>query len=87
MRISFALTKEYEVFIDKEEVDKKYCGDVNAAVKDKLNQAEEIDSYEDDIEILEEEFEYQDALYDEALEEFYEEEQRIATSMIYADLI
>ena len=87
MRISFALTKEYEIFIDKEEIDKKYSGDTQEAVKNKLKEAEEVDSYVNDIEILEEEFEYQDTLYDEALEEFYEEERRIAMSMVYADLI
>ena len=87
MRISFTLTKEYEVFIDKEEIDKKYSGDTQEAVKNKLKEAEEVDSYVNDIEILEEEFEYQDTLYDEALEEFYEEERRIAMSMVYADLI
>ena len=87
MRISFTLTKEYEVFIDKEEIDKKYSGDTQEAVKNKLKEAEEVDSYVHDIEILEEEFEYQDTLYDEALEEFYEEERRIAMSMVYADLI
>ena len=87
MRISFTLTKEYEIFIDKEEIDKKYSGDTQEAVKNKLKEAEEVDSYVNDIEILEEEFEYQDTLYDEALEEFYEEERRIAMSMVYADLI
>ena len=87
MRISFTLTKEYEIFIDKEEVDKKYGGSVKDAVNDKIKEAEETDSYLDDTEILEEEYEYQDILYEEALEEFYEEERRIAMSMVYADLI
>ena len=87
MRISFTLTKEYEVFIDKEEIDKEYSGDVSEAIKDRIKEAVSIDEYLDDIEVLDEEFEYQDTLYDEALEEFYEEERRIAMSMVYADLI
>lgn len=87
MRISFALTKEYEVFIDKEEIDKKYLGDTKAAVKDKLQEAISIDSYIDDIEVLDEEFEYQDAIYDEALQDEYEREKELQTSQYYRDLI
>ena len=87
MRISFTLTKEYEVFIDKEEIDKKYSGDTKEAVKNKLKEAEEVDSYVNDIEILEEEFEYQDTLYDEALEGEYEAEKDLQESLYYRDLI
>ena len=87
MRISFALTKEYEIFIDKEEIDKKYSGDTQEAVKNKLKEAEEVDSYVNDIEILEEEFEYQDTLYDEALEGEYEAEKDLQESLYYRDLI
>lgn len=87
MRISFTLTKEYEIFIDKEEIDKKYCGDTKAAVKDKLKEAEEVDSYVNDIEILEEEFEYQDTLYDDLLEDEYRAEKELQNSQYYRDLI
>ena len=87
MRISFTLTKEYEIFIDKEEIDKEYSGDVDRAVKAMLGQAEEIDSYENDIEIIEQELEYQDVLYDEALQEEYEAEKELQSSQYYRDLI
>ena len=87
MRISFALTKEYEVFIDKEEIDKKYSGDTQEAVKDKLKEAVSIDEYLDDIEIIDEEFEYQDALYNEALQDEYEREKELQESQYYRDLI
>ena len=87
MRISFALTKEYEVFIDKEEIDKKYSGDTQEAVKDKLKEAVSIDEYLDDIEIIDEEFEYQDALYNEALQDEYEREKELQSSQYYRDLI
>ena len=87
MRISFALTKEYEVFIDKEEIDKEYSGSVDRAVKAMLGQAEEIDTYINDIEVLDEEFEYQDVLYDEALQDEYEREKELQSSQYYRDLI
>ena len=87
MRISFALTKEYEIFIDKEEIDKKYSGDTQEAVKDKLKEAVSIDEYLDDIEIIDEEFEYQDALYNEALQDEYEREKELQESQYYRDLI
>lgn len=87
MRISFAFTKEYEVFIDKEEIDKKYGGSVKDAVNDKIKEAKETDSYLDDIEILEEEFEHQDVLYDEALQDEYEREKELQESLYVGDLI
>ena len=87
MRISFTLTKEYEIFIDKEEIDKEYSGDTQEAVKDKLKEAVSIDEYLDDIEIIDEEFEYQDALYNEALQDEYEREKELQSSQYYRDLI
>ena len=87
MRISFTLTKEYEVFIDKEEIDKEYSGDVSEAIKDRIKEAVSIDEYLDDIEVLDEEFEYQDALYDEALQDEHEREKELQESQYYRDLI
>ena len=87
MRISFTLTKEYEVFIDKEEIDKEYSGDVSEAIKDRIKEAVSIDEYLDDIEVLDEEFEYQDALYNEALQDEYEREKELQESQYYRDLI
>lgn len=87
MLINFTLTKEYEVFIDKEEIDKKYSGDTQEAVKDKLKEAEETDSYLDDIEILEEEYDYQDILYEDLLEDEYRAEKELQESQYYRDLI
>ena len=87
MRISFTLTKEYEIFIDKEEIDKEYSGDVDRAVKAMLGQAEEIDSYENDIEIIEQELEYQDVLYEKSLQSEYEAEKELQDSQYYRDLI
>ena len=87
MRISFTLTKEYEVFIDKEKIDKEYSGDVSEAIKDRIKEAVSIDEYLDDIEVLDEEFEYQDALYNEALQDEYEREKELQESQYYRDLI
>ena len=87
MRISFTLTKEYEIFIDKEEVDKKYGGSVRDAVNDKIKEAEETDSFLDDTEILEEEYEYQDILYEDLLEDEYRAEKELQDSQYYRDLI
>ena len=87
MRISFTLTKEYEIFIDKEEIDKEYSGDVSEAIKDRIKEAVSIDEYLDDIEVLDEEFEYQDALYNEALQDEYEREKELQSSQYYRDLI
>ena len=87
MRISFTLTKEYEVFIDKEEIDKEYGGDVYEAIEDRIKEAVSIDEYLDDIEVLDEEFEYQDALYNEALQDECEREKELQSSQYYRDLI
>ena len=87
LRISFALTKEYEVFIDKEEIDKEYGGDVSEAIKDRIKEAVSIDEYLEDIEVLEEEFEYQDVLYDERLQDEYQAEKELQESQYYRDLI
>ena len=87
MLINFTLTKEYEIFIDKEEIDKKYSGDTQEAVKDKLKEAVSIDEYLDDIEIIDEEFEYQDVLYEKSLQSEYEAEKELQESQYYRDLI
>ena len=87
MRISFALTKEYDVWIDMEEIDKKYLGDTRAAVKDKLKEAEETDVYVDDIEILEEEKHFPDLMYEASQEEAYQAERDLKESQYLRDLI
>ena len=87
MRISFALTKEYEVFIDKEEIDKEYSGSVDRAVKAMLGQAEEIDTYINDIEVLDTELSDEDEAYEEELEEEYWREKELQNSQYYRDLI
>lgn len=87
MRISFALTKEYDVWIDLEEIDKKYCGDTKAAVKDKLKEAKETDVYVDDIEILEEEKHFPDLMYEAGKEAAYQAERDLQESLYVRDLI
>lgn len=87
MRISFALTKEYDVWIDLEEIDKKYCGDTKAAVKDKLKEAEETDVYIDDIEILDEEKHFSDLMYQAHQEAAYQAERDLQESQYLRDLI
>lgn len=87
MRISFALTKEYDVWIDMEEIDKKYCGDTKAAVKDKLKEAEETDVYLDDIEILEEEKHFSDVMYKARRDAERKREEDLQESMYLRDLI
>ena len=87
MRISFALTKEYDVWIDLEEIDKKYCGDTKAAVKDKLKEAEETDVYVDDIEILEEEKHFPDLMYQAGQEAAYQADRDLQESQYLRDLI
>lgn len=87
MRISFALTKEYDVWIDLEEIDKKYCGDTKAAVKDKLKEAKETDVYVDDIEILEEEKHFPDLMYEAGQEAAYQAERDLQESLYVRDLI
>lgn len=85
MRISFTLTKEYEVFIDKEDIDNCYSGDVKVAISENMGEAKEVDTH--DIEVLEEEFEHQDVLYDEALQDEYEREKELQESLYAGDLI
>lgn len=87
MRISFALTKEYDVWIDMEGIDKKYCGDTKAAVKDKLKEAEESDVYLDDIEILNEEKHFPDLMYQARRDAEWKREEDLQESQYYRDLI
>lgn len=87
MIISFAFTKEYEVWIKREEIDKEYGGDIKAAVKDKLADAYAVDSYVDDIEVLETKNEYEDELYEERLEDEYRREEDLQESLYLRDLI
>ena len=87
MRISFALTKEYDVWIDMEEIDKKYLGDTRAAVKDKLMEAEETDVYLDDIEILDKEKHFPDLMYEAGQEAAYQAEKDLQESQYLRDLI
>lgn len=87
MRISFALTKEYDVWIDMEEIDKKYLGDTMAAVKDKLKEAKETDVYINDIEILEEEKHFSDLMYQARRDADWKWEEDLQESQYYRDLI
>lgn len=87
MRISFALTKEYDVWIDMQEIDKKYCGDIKAAVKDKFKEAEETDVYLDDIEILNEEKHFPDLMYQARRDAEWKKEINLQESQYYRDLI
>lgn len=87
MRISFALTKEYEVFIDKVELDRLYSGSVDRAVKAMLSKAEEVDSYEDDIEVLDTDLSADDEAYEEELEDEYWREKDLQESQYLRDLI
>ena len=87
MQINFTLTKQYEVFIDKKEIDEKYSGDVYEAIEDRIKEAEEIDSCLNDIEILGEELELQDVLYEKSLQDEYEAEKELQSSQYYRDLI
>ena len=87
MRISFALTKEYEVFIDKVEIDRLYSGSADRAVKAMLSQAEEVDSYVDDIEVLDTDLSAEDEAYEEELEDEYWREKELQESLYLRDLI
>ena len=87
MRISFALTKEYDVWIDMEEIDKKYLGDTMAAVKDKLKDVEETDVYINDIEILEEEKHFADLMYQARRDADWKREEDLQEIQYYRDLI
>lgn len=87
MRISFELTKEYEVFIDKVELDRLYDGSVDRAVKAMLSDAEEIDSYVDDIEILDTYLSSEDEAYEEELDDEYRRDMALQESLYLRDLI
>lgn len=87
MRISFELTKEYEVFIDKVELDRLYDGSVDRAVKAMLSQAKEIDSYIDDIEIVDTELSSEDEAYEEELDDEYRRDMALQESIYLRDLI
>ena len=87
MRISFTLTKEYEIFIDKEAIDKLYGGDIKRAVIDGFKDAKEVDSYDSDVSILDTDLDAQDVLYDEALQDEYEREKNLQESQYLRDLI
>lgn len=87
MRISFTLTKEYEVFIDKVELDRLYSGSVDRAVKAMLGQAEEVDSYVDDIEVLDTVLSAEDEAYEEELDDEYRREKDLQESLYYRDLL
>ena len=85
MRISFALTKEYEVFIDKEAIDNCYGGDVEEAISENMSEAKEVDSR--DIEVLDTDLDAQDILYDKSLQSEYEAEKDLQESLYLRDLI
>lgn len=87
MRISFALTKEYEVFIDKAEIDRLYGGSVDRAVKAMLSEAEEVDSYVDDIEVLGTDLSADDEAYEEELEDEHWREKELEESLYLRDLV
>lgn len=87
MRISFALTKEYEVFIDKVELDRLYGGSADRAVKAMVGQAKEVDSYVDDIEVLDTDLSAEDEAYEEELDDEYQREKELQESLYYRDLI
>ena len=87
MRISVTLTKEYEVFIDKEEIDKEYSGDVSEAIEDRIKEAVSIGEYLNDIEIIDTDLEHQDVLYEDLLEDEYRAEKELQESQYYRDLI
>ena len=87
MRISFILPKEYEIFIDKVELDRLYSGSVDRAVLAMLSQAEEVDSYVDDIEIIDTELSADDEAYEEDLEDEYWREKDLQESLYLRDLI
>lgn len=85
MRISFALTKEYEIFIDKEDIDNCYGGDIEEAISENMNKAEEVDSY--DIEVLDTDLSAEDEAYEEELDDEYRREKELQESQYVRDLI
>lgn len=87
MLINFTLTKEYEIFIDKEAIDKLYGGDIKRAVIDGFKDAKEVDSYDSDVSILDTDLDAQDILYEKSLQGEYEAEKDLQESLYYRDLI
>ena len=85
MRYVFKVTKEYEVFIDLEDVDKKYDGSVVDAIDANLDKAEEIDSY--DFEIIEKERHFDDLMYQASQEAAYQADRDLQESQYLRDLI
>ena len=85
MLINFTLTKEYEIFIDKEDIDNCYGGDVEEAISENMSEAKEVDSR--DIEVLDTDLDSQDILYDKSLQDEYEDEKELQSSQYYRDLI
>ncbi len=85
MRISFALTKEYEIFIGKEDIDNCYSGDVEEAISENMSEAKEVDSR--DIEVLDTDLSAEDEAYEEELEDEYRRERDLQESMYLRDLI
>lgn len=85
MRISFELTKQYEIFIDKEDVDNCYGGDIKVAISENMGKAEETDSY--DIEILDTDLSAEDEAYEERLDDEYKREEDLQESLYLRDLI
>lgn len=85
MLINFTLTKEYEIFIDKEDIDNCYGGDVEEAISENMSEAKEVDSR--DIEVLDTDLDSQDILYEKSLQGEYEAEKDLQESLYYRDLI
>ena len=85
MLINFTLTKEYEIFIDKEDIDNCYGGDVEEAISENMSEAKEVDSR--DIEVLDTDLDSQDILYEKSLQDEYEDEKELQSSQYYRDLI
>lgn len=85
MRISFEYTKQYEVFIDKEDIDNCFGGDIEEAISENMDKAEIVDSY--DIEVLDTDLSAEDEAYEEELEDEYRRERDLQESMYLRDLI
>lgn len=85
MRISFELTKQYEIFIDKEDIDNCYGGDIEEAISENMGKAEETDSY--DIEVLDTDLSAEDEAYEERLDDEYRRDEELLESQYLRDLI
>lgn len=85
MRIGFVIPKEYELFIDKEDIDNCYGGNVEEAISENMGKAEEVDT--NDIEILDSELSADDEDYEEELEDEYWREKDLQESLYLRDLI